>query len=46
MRSMAEDICSRMTRTGRSKPAMRVMVSMRDRVSRGPLEWMVVSDPS
>ena len=46
MRSMAEDICSRMTRMGRSKPAMSVMVSTRDRVSRGLLEWMVVSEPS
>ena len=40
MRSSAEAICSRMARTGRSKPAMRVMVSMRASVSRGLLEWI------
>ena len=35
-----------MARTGRSNPAMRTSVSMRERVSRGPFEWIVVSDPS
>ena len=42
MRSMAEAICSRMARMGRSKPAIRTIVSMRDSASRGLLEWMVV----
>jgi hypothetical protein len=46
IRSSAEAICSRMARTGRSKPAMRVMVSMRASVSRGLLEWTVVIEPS
>ena len=46
MRSRADAICSRMARTGRSKPDMRVMVSMRARVSRGLFECTVVIDPS
>ena len=46
MRSSADAICSRMARTGRSKPAMRVIVSMRDSVSRGLFEWIVVIEPS
>ncbi len=46
IRSSAEAICSRMARSGRSKPAIRVRVSRRDRVSRGLLEWTVVREPS
>src|SRR5690606_8472728 len=38
IRLMADATCSRIARTGRSKPAMSTMVSIRDRVSRGPLE--------
>ena len=44
--SSAEAICSRITRTGRSMPAISVMVSIRESVSRGELEWTVVIDPS
>ena len=43
---MAEEICSRMARIGRSIPAISVMVSRRDSVSRGLLEWAVVIEPS
>ncbi len=46
IKSTAEEICSRMARTGRSKPAMSTMVSTRARVSRGELECTVVSEPS
>jgi len=46
MASSAEAICSRIARTGRSMPAISVMVSMRASVSRGLLEWTVVSEPS
>ena len=44
--SSADAICSRMTRTGRSMPAISVMVSIRESVSRGELEWTVVIEPS
>ena len=43
---MAEEICSRTARTGRSMPAINTMVSIRDSVSRGEFEWMVVNEPS
>ena len=46
IRSMADAICSRMARTGRSKPAMSTSVSRRASVSRGLLAWTVVSEPS
>ena len=46
IRSTAEATCSRIARTGRSMPAISTMVSMRDRVSRGPLEWRVQIEPS
>ena len=46
MRSSADAICSRIARIGRSKPAIRIMVSMRASASRGVLAWTVVSEPS
>src|SRR5207244_968112 len=45
-RLKAADICSRIARTGRSKPAISIMFSMRDRASRGELECTVVREPS
>ena len=44
--STAEATCSRIARTGRSMPAISTIVSMRERVSRGPLECTVQSEPS
>ena len=35
MRSSADDICSRIARSGRLAPAMRIIVSRRARASRG-----------
>ena len=46
MTSTAEEICSRMARTGRSMPAMSTIVSSRASMSRGVLAWPVVSEPS
>ena len=46
MRSIAEAICSRSTRTGRSRPDIRLMVSKREMASRGVLACSVVSEPS
>ena len=46
IRSTAEATCSRIARIGRSMPAISTIVSMRARVSRGPLEWTVQSEPS
>ena len=46
MTLMAEAICSRMARTGRSKPAISTMVSSRARASRGVLAWTVVIEPA
>ena len=46
IRSTADATCSRIARTGRSMPAISTMVSMRARVSRGPLEWTVQIEPS
>ena len=43
---MAEAICSRMARTGRSKPAISTMVSSRARASRAVLAWTVVIEPA
>jgi len=45
-RSSADATCSRMARIGNSMPAIIVIVSIRDSVSRGPFEWTVVIDPS
>ena len=45
-RSMAEAICSRMARIGRSRPAISTIVSMRDSASRGVLACSVPSEPS
>jgi hypothetical protein len=42
----ADATCSRMARTGRSNPAISTIVSIRDKVSRGEFEWIVVSEPS
>ena len=39
IRSIAEEICSRMARTGSSMPAISIIVSRRESVSRGLLEW-------
>ena len=43
---MADAICSRIARTGRSMPAISTMVSMRASESRGELACTVVSEPS
>ena len=41
IRSSAEATCSRIARTGRSKPAISTIVSMRASASRGALAWTV-----
>ena len=46
IRSSADAICSRIARIGSSMPPISTMVSMRDSVSRGLFEWIVVSEPS
>ena len=46
MRSMADATCSRMARVGRSMPAIKTIVSMRDKASRVLLAWTVVIEPS
>src|SRR6266851_3643302 len=46
IRWIAEAICSRMARCGKSTPDISTSVSSRDSVSRGVLAWIVVSDPS
>ena len=46
MRSTAAAVCSRIAFTGMSMPAIRTMVSRRDRASRGVLAWRVESEPS
>ena len=46
MTSIAEAICSRIARSGRSMPAISTIVSMRASASRGELAWIVESDPS
>ena len=46
IRSMAEAICSRMARTGRSKPAISTIVSRRLMASREELACTVVIEPS
>ena len=43
---MAEAICSRMARTGRSKPAISTIVSRRLSASRAALACTVVIEPS
>ena len=43
---MAEAICSRMARIGRSKPAISTIVSRRVSASRAPLACTVVIEPS
>ncbi|MNC89508.1 hypothetical protein D3C83_54530 [compost metagenome] len=46
MISTAEAICSRIARTGRSRPDISVITSSRAMQSRGVLAWAVVSEPS
>ena len=46
IRSIADAICSRIALVGRSKPAIRTMVSSRDRASRGAFACTVDSEPS
>ena len=46
IRSTADANCDRKARIGSSRPAMLIMVSSRERASRGVLAWTVVIEPS
>ena len=46
IRSSALATCSRIAVTGSSMPAISTIVSIRESVSRGLFEWIVVSEPS